>query len=145
MKRETGVAKKTGNTRQYYVPAHANPTRQSNDLAYRHYFMALPFREEKIGAIVSGIDGNVVPTSVVVEPATQSTAQDSTVNFTATVNPAGASQDVTWSIDTASGLSIDQSGEVTVGAGTPAGEYTVTATSQNAPNVSGTATLTVED
>lgn len=53
---ETGVAKKTGNTRQYYVPAHLNPTRQSNDLAYRHYFMALPFREEKIGAIVSGID-----------------------------------------------------------------------------------------
>lgn len=48
----TGVAKKTGNTKQYFTPAATNPSGQTNDLAYRHYFLATPFRAEKIGAIL---------------------------------------------------------------------------------------------
>lgn len=47
-----GIAKKTGNTKQYFAPAATNPSGQTNDLAYRHYFLATPFRAEKIGAIL---------------------------------------------------------------------------------------------
>lgn len=46
------VAKKTGFTKQYFAPAAGNPHGQTNDLAYRHYFVVTPFRAEKIGAIV---------------------------------------------------------------------------------------------
>ena len=48
-----GVAKKTGLTKQYYVPASSNTTGQANELAYRHYFIAVPYKKERIGAIVS--------------------------------------------------------------------------------------------
>lgn len=46
------IAKKTGITKQYFVKAENNPTRQSNDLAYRHYYVVVPFRAEKIAAII---------------------------------------------------------------------------------------------
>ncbi len=46
------IAKKTGMTKQYFVKAANNPTRQSNDLAYRHYFIVTPFQNKKIGAII---------------------------------------------------------------------------------------------
>lgn len=47
-----GIAKKTGLTKQYFAKAETNPTGQTNDLAYRHYFLATPFRSEFIGAII---------------------------------------------------------------------------------------------
>lgn len=46
------IAKKTGLTKQYFSPAATNPHGQTNDLAYRHYFVAVPFRAEKIAAII---------------------------------------------------------------------------------------------
>ena len=46
------IAKKTGKTKQYFVKSENNPTRQSNDLAYRHYYVVMPFRAQKIGAII---------------------------------------------------------------------------------------------
>lgn len=46
------IGKKTGNTKQYFVESKNNPTRQSNDLAYRHYYVAVPYRAEKIAAII---------------------------------------------------------------------------------------------
>ena len=46
------IAKKTGLTKQYFVKSENNPTRQSNDLSYRHYFVITPFRKEKIAAII---------------------------------------------------------------------------------------------
>lgn len=46
------IAKKTGLTKQYFVPSSANPTRQSNDLSYRHYFVATPYQNKKIAAII---------------------------------------------------------------------------------------------
>ncbi|QHN64853.1 hypothetical protein [Bergeyella cardium] len=46
------IAKKTGITKQYFVKAENNPPRQSNDLAYRHYYIATPYRAEKIAAII---------------------------------------------------------------------------------------------
>lgn len=47
-----GIAKKTGLTKQYFAKADTNPTGQTNDLAYRHYFLATPFKSEFIGAIL---------------------------------------------------------------------------------------------
>lgn len=46
-----GVAKKTGMTKQYFTPAASNPRTQSNELNYRHYFIALPFQAKAVGAI----------------------------------------------------------------------------------------------
>lgn len=46
------IAKKTGLTKQYFVEAKNNPSGQTNDLAYRHYFVATPFRQRQIGAIL---------------------------------------------------------------------------------------------
>jgi len=47
-----GIAKKTGLTKQYFVAAKDQPKTQTNDLAYRHYFIATPFRAKLIGAIL---------------------------------------------------------------------------------------------
>lgn len=47
-----GIAKKTGITTQYFTPAAINPTRQSNDLSYRHYFVVTPYKNERIGALI---------------------------------------------------------------------------------------------
>lgn len=46
------IAKKTGNTKQYFTAAKDNPTTQTNQLAYRHYFIAVPFQATMIGAIL---------------------------------------------------------------------------------------------
>lgn len=46
------IAKKTGNTKQYFTAAADNPTTQTNQLAYRHYFIATPFQSKWIGAIL---------------------------------------------------------------------------------------------
>lgn len=46
------IAKKTGLTKQYFAEAKNNPTGQTNDLAYRHYFVAMPYQNKFIGAIL---------------------------------------------------------------------------------------------
>lgn len=46
------IAKKTGNTKQYFTAAIDNPTTQTNQLAYRHYFIAVPFQAKWLGAIL---------------------------------------------------------------------------------------------
>lgn len=46
-----GVAKKTGMTKQYFLPAASNPRSQSNELNYRHYFIVVPFEAKAVGAI----------------------------------------------------------------------------------------------
>lgn len=46
------VAKKTGLTKQYFSKASEAPTTQTNLLNYRHYFIALPAKNEMIGAII---------------------------------------------------------------------------------------------
>lgn len=48
---------KSGMTRQYYRPAIIDPGMQSNTLAYRTYFMAVPKRNQYLGAIVSDTFG----------------------------------------------------------------------------------------
>lgn len=47
------IGKKTGVTKQYYTPSQLNPKTQTNDLAYRHYFVAIPYLNNYIGAIIS--------------------------------------------------------------------------------------------
>jgi len=91
---------------------------------------------------VKGADITAVVDSVSVTPATTSTGVDTTVQFTSSVLPALASQDVVWSIAAAANLSINQNGLVTVGTVT-LGNYTVTATSAADGTKVGTATLTV--
>lgn len=49
------IAKKTGFTKQYFAPASSDPENQTNKLAYRHYFIAVPKRNKYIGAIASGV------------------------------------------------------------------------------------------
>ncbi len=46
------IAKKTGLTKQYFAPAKFDPEQQTNRLSYRHYFIATPFQNQKIGAII---------------------------------------------------------------------------------------------
>lgn len=46
------IAKKTGASKQYFVKSENNPTRQSNDYSYRHYFIVTPYKSEKIAAII---------------------------------------------------------------------------------------------
>lgn len=46
------IAKKTGLTKQYFAKAENNPKTQTNDLSYRHYFVATPYENKKIGAII---------------------------------------------------------------------------------------------
>lgn len=50
---EGNVAKKTGNTKQYFLASNLNPRNQANELNYRHYFIVTPFQSKAIGAIVS--------------------------------------------------------------------------------------------
>jgi hypothetical protein len=47
------IGKKTGITKQYFVKAENNPRGQANELNYRHYFVAMPFLNNYIGAILS--------------------------------------------------------------------------------------------
>lgn len=50
----SNVAKKTGFTKQYFKDAKGDTRNQSNELNYRHYFVACPKRLQKIAAIASG-------------------------------------------------------------------------------------------
>ena len=49
---KTRIAKKTGITKQYFTPATTNPKGQTNDLAYRHYYVVVPYQNKHIGAII---------------------------------------------------------------------------------------------
>ena len=48
------IAKKTGNTKQYFKDAKSDPQVQTNLLSYRHYFLAIPAQDKYIGAIRNG-------------------------------------------------------------------------------------------
>jgi len=49
------IAKKTGNTKQYFTDAKTDTQTQSNSLNYRHYFICVPKRAKYIGAIISDV------------------------------------------------------------------------------------------
>lgn len=85
------------------------------------------------------------PESIAVTPATATVEPGNSQTFAAAVTPAEANQDVVWSIESGTGLSINSNGVVTTTAGTEEGDYTVTATSVADDQVTGTATLTVSN
>lgn len=92
----------------------------------------------------------IVPTSVIINPHPLHVGRGQTpsLQFSATVLPAGASQAVTWAIysivPSSSGISISANGILTVGAGVSVGtEITVIATAVNHSTVSNRATVTV--
>lgn len=81
---------------------------------------------------------------VTVTPSTSSIVKGNTAQFLAEVDPDGADEDVIWSVQSSvEGLSIDSDGLVTTTGSTPAADYTITATSVENDQISGTATLTV--
>jgi hypothetical protein len=43
----------TGSTKMYYAEASTNPSMQESSVNFRHYFIAVPLKNEAIGAIVS--------------------------------------------------------------------------------------------
>ena len=90
----------------------------------------------------------VDPTSVTIAPATADVTVGTSKQLAATVSPSGANQSVTWSIAAtggATGVTIDQTGKVTVESGATAeGVWTVTAKSTVKNTVSGTAKITVK-
>ncbi len=47
------IAKKTGNTKQYYKDAATDPENQTNLLNYRHYFIVIPFQTRYVAGIAS--------------------------------------------------------------------------------------------
>ena len=81
-------------------------------------------------------------TGVVVTPSTETVEVSATVSLSATVQPAGVSQSVTWSSDSPSVATVDSSGVVT---GVNAGTAVITATSVVDASQSGFATVTVVD
>ncbi len=92
---------------------------------------------------VKGIDLTAFVETVTVTPAAPTTGVNSTVQFSASVAPELAQQEVNWTIANQAGLTIDANGLVTVGAAVPLGNYIVTATSKFNAAKTGTATLTV--
>lgn len=46
------IAKKTGETKQYFSGSATAPRTQSNELSYRHYYLVSPFQKKKVGAII---------------------------------------------------------------------------------------------
>lgn len=79
-------------------------------------------------------------TSVTVDPSEAETIVDGTIQLTATVLPAGASQEVTWSTEHSDIVSVTDAGLVT---GLKGGEATVVATTPNGKT--GSATITVSN
>jgi hypothetical protein len=49
------IAKKTGNTKQYFSKAVDNPRTQANEVNYRHYYMNLPVMDKYIGATYDAV------------------------------------------------------------------------------------------
>jgi hypothetical protein len=49
----SNTAKKTGITKQYFEPASADTQNQTNKVAYRHYFIVCPKRNQYLAALIS--------------------------------------------------------------------------------------------
>ena len=84
------------------------------------------------------------PASVSVSPPTAIVAQGGTLQLTAAVVPATASQSVTWNIVPAtSGVTVTSEGLLTVASYAPIGSLVVTAAASNHPAVLGAAIVTI--
>lgn len=87
----------------------------------------------------------LAPASLLITPSTDSNVRGAggTQQYTAAITPEDASQAVTWSIETATGLSINSSGLVTWTGSTPQQTFTITAKSVADDSIQDTATITL--
>lgn len=133
------IAKKTGFTKQYFADAAQDPENQTNKLNYRHYFIALPAKNESIGAII----GQSAPAvdSVTIENDPINLEVDETEQLVINIQPAHAgNKNVTYSSDDTAVATVSATGLVTaIGTGTA----TITVTTIDG-NKTDTITVTVE-
>jgi len=86
----------------------------------------------------------VSPTGVTIGSHTPTMVRGASQTFTATVQPTNAPQNYEWSVSPQpAGVSIDQAGRLTIGAGTTATELTVTARVPGHELLSHTVTITI--
>ena len=90
------------------------------------------------------------PASIKISKTSLSMAYGGTAQLTASVEPAGADQKVTWSSSNTNVVTVDGTGKLTAAqdtADTPSGKQTVTITvaSVSAPSVKATCTVTVDN
>ena len=95
------------------------------------------------GEAVVTIVQYIQPEAVTVTPPVATLAWGQTQTFTATVGPEGAPQAVTWSVEPP-GIGTFADNVLTIAAGAPLGDATVTATAAGHPGVYGEATVRVE-
>ena len=103
-----------------------------------------------IAAFAASEQPYVTPTSIKLNKTTLSMAYGSTEQLTASVEPAGADQKVTWSSSNTNIITVDGTGKLTAAKDneeSPSGKQTVTITvsSVSAPSVKATCTVTVDN
>ena len=86
--------------------------------------------------------GGTKPESIEIKVSAKSVLVSKSTQLTATVKPAGASQEVIWSSDNNAIATVDESGKVT---GVKAGRAVITATSKEDSSVSQKVTITVRE
>lgn len=119
------IAKKTGLTKQYFAPANQDPENQTNKLNYRHYFIALPAKNEGIGAIVGTVNPPVESVEIT-NGSTLSLEVGETEQLVINIQPANASNKaVTYSTSDATKATVSPDGLVT---GVAEGTATITVT-----------------
>lgn len=115
------IAKKTGLTKQYFAPSDQDPQNQTNKINYRHYFIAVPAKNEMIGAIVGRSIVTPVTGVEFIPSENQSVALSTgTVQLDWAVKPQHASDKrVTFESGTTGVATVDANGLITlVGEGT---------------------------
>lgn len=103
-----------------------------------------------IAALAASEQPYVTPTSIKLNKTSVSMAYGGTEQLTATVEPSGADQKVTWSSSNTNIVTVDGTGKLTAAADnadSPSGKQTVTITVQSVstPSVKATCTVTVDN
>lgn len=119
------IAKKTGLTKQYFAPANQDPENQTNKLNYRHYFIAMPAKNEAIGAIIGAVNP-AVDSVEITNGATLSIEVAETAQLVLNIQPANAgNKAVTYASSDPTKATVSATGLVT---GVAAGTSTITVT-----------------
>lgn len=119
------IAKKTGMTKQYFAKAEDDPENQTNKLNYRHYFIAVPAKNEAIGAII-GSAGDAVTGVTITNTKPMELAVDATEQIVLNIQPASAeNKSVTFVSSDTGKATVSAAGLVK---GIAAGSATITVT-----------------
>ena len=85
------------------------------------------------------------PASITIIPDSGTIAKGESLQLEASVFPSTAVQDVVWTIESATGLTVSSTGLVESTNETPAGDYVVTATHDEVSEITATAVITITD